>query len=311
MRANGAPLREIAAAQGVSLSSAWLWTHDISQSEPRAIPVAFQPREGNEAAHCGRCDRDLPITAFHRSVRGRQSWCRQCRNTYMRHRGDLHRRQTYQARERRRDAARAYILHLLDATACWDCGLADSVVLEFDHVGPKRAEVADLVSHGYSIDAIAQEVAACELVCVNCHRRRTGRRARSWRSDPARRASGKARPRQRRNLEFLMGYLSANPCVDCGEDDIVVLDFDHIGPKRGSVVKLAWWEHSLASIGREIAECEVRCANCHRRRTCRALGHFRNDLSSAPVAQQAEQAPFKRTVGGSSPPGGTSVEATS
>jgi hypothetical protein len=61
-----------------------------------------------------------------------------------------------------------------------------------------------------------------------------------------------------------------------------VLDFDHIGIKRRGVVQLAMRECSLANLEREIAECEVRCANCHRRRTIVEQGHFRNHLVTPP-----------------------------
>ncbi|MGH3339528.1 MAG: hypothetical protein ACRDPL_11940 [Propionibacteriaceae bacterium] len=72
------------------------------------------------------------------------------------------------------------------------------------------------------------------------------------------------------------------PCVDCGEQNPVILDFDHIGVKRSGVVQLADRECSLARLEREIAECEVRCANCHRKRTIVDQGHFRNHLVTPP-----------------------------
>ena len=70
------------------------------------------------------------------------------------------------------------------------------------------------------------------------------------------------------NRPLLREYLRAHPCVDCGETDIVVLDFDHRDParKRYAVTVLAVhkpWPRVLD----EIAKCDVRCANCHRRRT--------------------------------------------
>ena len=74
--------------------------------------------------------------------------------------------------------------------------------------------------------------------------------------------------RLRRMQRFIAKYLSAHPCVDCGEDDIVVLDFDHVRGKKlftmgGGISR------SMANIKREIRKCEVRCRNCHRRETRR------------------------------------------
>lgn len=72
------------------------------------------------------------------------------------------------------------------------------------------------------------------------------------------------------NRARILEYLTTHPCVDCGESDPVVLDFDHRDPatKRGDVARLAAskaWPQIVA----EIAKCDVRCANCHRRRTAR------------------------------------------
>ena len=63
-------------------------------------------------------------------------------------------------------------------------------------------------------------------------------------------------------------YLLHHPCVDCGETDPVVLDFDHVRGEKFSTIadalRLGWSEKRLFS---EIEKCEVRCANCHRRVT--------------------------------------------
>lgn len=68
------------------------------------------------------------------------------------------------------------------------------------------------------------------------------------------------------NTRQLYAYLTRHPCVDCGETDPVVLEFDHLRDKTRSIASLlrGWrWETVLA----EIAKCDVVCANCHRRRT--------------------------------------------
>jgi hypothetical protein len=65
-------------------------------------------------------------------------------------------------------------------------------------------------------------------------------------------------------------YLASHPCVDCGESDIAILEFDHRDPaeKRMSVAALAL-NAGWATVSAEIEKCDVRCANCHRQRTAR------------------------------------------
>jgi hypothetical protein len=122
-----------------------------------------------------------------------------------------------------------------------------------------------MVARGLPIAALEAEIAQCEVVCANCHRRRTATRARWRRLDIANAPFGDVRAR--RNVGFVYEYLGSSSCIDCGIADPVVLEFDHVGPKRDAVTALAWSGYSLASIIREIARCEVRCCNCHRRRT--------------------------------------------
>ena len=72
--------------------------------------------------------------------------------------------------------------------------------------------------------------------------------------------------------QYICDYLKEHPCVDCGESDIAVLDFDHVrGTKVDDVANLIC-SASLAKIQEEIKKCAVRCANCHRRKTARQRG---------------------------------------
>ena len=74
----------------------------------------------------------------------------------------------------------------------------------------------------------------------------------------------------------ILDFLSTKACIDCGETDPVVLDFDHVNPRKKfkSVSKMLSGHYSWNSVLEEIEKCQVRCANCHRRRTYVQFGFF-------------------------------------
>lgn len=79
-----------------------------------------------------------------------------------------------------------------------------------------------------------------------------------------------AQKRHREKIrESLRVFLSGKACVDCGEEDPVVLEFDHIDPNKKfkTINKMMSGHYSWKSLEKEIVKCDVRCANCHRRRT--------------------------------------------
>jgi hypothetical protein len=79
------------------------------------------------------------------------------------------------------------------------------------------------------------------------------------------------------NLRQVLRHLSAHPCADCGETDPLVLEFDHVGDKSFSIGS-ALRDRPWGQIEHEISQCEVVCANCHRRRTARRGGFMRAAL---------------------------------
>jgi hypothetical protein len=82
------------------------------------------------------------------------------------------------------------------------------------------------------------------------------------------------RVRYTARAQYVYDYLVEHSCLDCAETDPVVLDFDHLRDKEHDISWLIRYG-TLARIRREIAKCEVVCANCHRRRTARRGNHFR------------------------------------
>jgi hypothetical protein len=93
------------------------------------------------------------------------------------------------------------------------------------------------------------------------------------------RRANQPRYRQERR-ERLMDYLKDKQCVDCGEPDPLVLEFDHVRGQKfgdiGSMLSGYCWSRVM----QELQKCEIRCANCHRRKTARDFKWFRGNFGA-------------------------------
>jgi len=80
-----------------------------------------------------------------------------------------------------------------------------------------------------------------------------------------------------RNRQFLRDYLIGKSCIDCGESDPIVLEFDHFENKKENIAILIQ-NSSIERIKLEILKCKVRCANCHRRKTAIEFGYYKTKI---------------------------------
>jgi hypothetical protein len=71
---------------------------------------------------------------------------------------------------------------------------------------------------------------------------------------------------------WLYEYLKNNPCTDCGEADPILLEFDHIRDKLFHIGDAVRKCIPLKRVIEEVAKCQVRCCNCHRKKTYRDMG---------------------------------------
>jgi hypothetical protein len=78
------------------------------------------------------------------------------------------------------------------------------------------------------------------------------------------------------NARKVFEYLASHPCINCGESDPVVLEFDHRDKidKIESISNLIL-NSSWQKIENEIEKCDVLCANCHRRKSAVQFGYKR------------------------------------
>ena len=315
---------------------------------------------------CTKCGEVKPLDAFPPVRRGKpklQTWCRDCfaeanaRNYHANR--ERERARIYKYIAGRRAEVGQKIVDYLREHPCVDCGEQDIVVLEFDHIGDKVADVSVYAGGGRTWARVKVEIDKCEVRCANCHRRKTRERSASRRAPvlEARTRRGTTPPPVQLRLEATLGirtcrvcgetkplaefpyrstvrqtrqwiclrcqrdytnewysrnrkrqianakersrhatadlknrvreYLLGHPCVDCGESDSGVLDFDHLRDKKANVSTLVQSGVSWESLAHEIAKCEVRCANCHRRRTARNGRYYRTLATIARIDELA------------------------
>ena len=74
---------------------------------------------------------------------------------------------------------------------------------------------------------------------------------------------------RKRNFEFIKEYKQTHYCIDCNQNNWIVLEFAHRSRKTkiDNISNLALCPVSLETLKKEIDKCDIRCANCHRIQT--------------------------------------------
>jgi predicted RNA-binding Zn-ribbon protein involved in translation (DUF1610 family) len=134
---------------------------------------------------CPQCGKVKAVEEFavaRRRKDGRQSTCKECKHAWDR---KIYQRSPQKYAERNaahRELLRKLVAQYLQAHPCVDCGESDIIVLEFDHIGDDKVhDISQMISRGASWAAVLKEIAKCEVVCANDHRRRTARRGGHYR----------------------------------------------------------------------------------------------------------------------------------
>jgi Zn finger protein HypA/HybF involved in hydrogenase expression len=73
---------------------------------------------------------------------------------------------------RRTDRAKALIRTYLEGP-CADCGMMEPEIMEFDHVPERGPKLYGIREYRAGWKALQVEIEKCDVVCPNCHARRT------------------------------------------------------------------------------------------------------------------------------------------
>lgn len=135
---------------------------------------------------CIKCNLTLPIEEFsfkNKGLNKRHKQCKKCKSQYS-SKHYLENKDSYKKKARLSNKALInrniqFINELKAVTPCMDCkNIYNPVVMDFDHLHAKTANVSRLVHSSLSLESIREEITKCELVCANCHRIRTYERKR-------------------------------------------------------------------------------------------------------------------------------------
>lgn len=134
----------------------------------------------NKTKQCSTCKRKRQLKEFSRNISkslGVSNICKECQRKYTKDWYEKNKRAHIQRcilnKKKMRAERRKWLLEYLKKQRCMDCGESNPIVLDFDHVrGKKRDSVPRLLVE-VSLKAAQLEIKKCEVVCANCHRKRT------------------------------------------------------------------------------------------------------------------------------------------
>ena len=109
-----------------------------------------------------------------KDIDARREYQREYMRKWYRKNRALHLQRTTRVNRRAREAAKSYVDQAKNRP-CADCGgKFPPFVMDFDHVrGEKVADMSRFRSGRLAQARLDAELAKCEVVCANCHRRRT------------------------------------------------------------------------------------------------------------------------------------------
>lgn len=133
---------------------------------------------------CTKCKISKELSAFNKrsqSSDGLQTWCKECNRLrsqqYYAANRDHHIKVIKAQSKVYAERNRQFVFEWLTTHPCVDCRESDPIVLEFDHVrGIKRGNLSNMVHDVCSLPVLRREIDKCDVVCANCHRRRTATR---------------------------------------------------------------------------------------------------------------------------------------
>jgi hypothetical protein len=108
---------------------------------------------------------------------GKRYKCRSCNKEYQekwyKNNSRKHKDRVNEARKENKEKLRNHIFEYLSKNCCNTCGEKDILVLEFDHLSDKSFNISEAIASSFSLTRLEKEIKKCQVLCANCHRRKT------------------------------------------------------------------------------------------------------------------------------------------
>ena len=134
--------------------------------------------ENKVCTKCGIEKNRLLFSARKKSKDGLALWCRDCFKIHWNKRyyeNRQHYRNSHsKSRNKLREEYARKVFEYLKNHSCIICGESDPIVLEFDHRDRNdKIESVSVMTRNSSWERIESEIKKCDVLCANCHRRKT------------------------------------------------------------------------------------------------------------------------------------------
>jgi hypothetical protein len=125
---------------------------------------------------CARCGKKKPLKEFavNRSKPDGLNWqCRKCQAVYHKAHYEAHKARYIQNAREYKDQVRAFVDTKKLKCSVRSCSERHVAALEFHHKDPKQKELAVsiMITNGWSMKKLKDEIKKCRVLCANCHRK--------------------------------------------------------------------------------------------------------------------------------------------
>lgn len=126
---------------------------------------------------CKKCNKEKELDSFNNKGKGRkQPYCRECQKLWFKQHYEANKPHYLAKAKKKNDSLRQLILEAKNKP-CMDCNMSyPYYVMEFDHRENKKFHLAT-AHNNKGKNAIILEIEKCDVVCSNCHKERTHKRA--------------------------------------------------------------------------------------------------------------------------------------